>query len=178
MWDRKDISTKEKLVFKNTISSEECTLSLIHRSEMGVYYVFDNPLQMPFQRKYAFELIKQHENLGLSKEEVIESFQSISDLCKTDTDSRMDVYHLAQLAMSRLKDSWDYQKTALMTAAVMIIEDGESIDYFTQESAVAKIDKWSKDHVMLAFFLSIAQQKLNSLTTPFYQSSQNASKEV
>ena len=175
MWRKLETPNSEKLIYKNDISSEECVLTQIHKSDMGVFYVFDNPLQMPFQRKYAFELIKQHENLGLSKNEIAESLEKIKELSKSAEDLSHEIFFHAESTLSKLKDSWDYQKTALMTAAAMIIEEGESIDYFTQDTAVAKINKWSTDSTMLAFFLNIAQVRLNSLTSPFMPNSQSAS---
>lgn len=163
MWTKLETSTKETLIYKHSKSSEECKLSLIHDGEMGTFYIFDNPLQMPFQRKYAFDIIQQHENLGLSKDEIIEE---LSKITAQNNDPNM-VFYLAETLKTKIKDSWDFAKTSTFITALLIIEENESIDFFTQESALEKVNKWSKDSVMLGFFLSIAQKSINNLTQSF-----------
>lgn len=164
------------LTYTNNLTGESCSLSKIwSHNELGDFYAFDNLMSMPYQRKYIFDVAQQMERIGIDKEEMISSMTDIMNLCKEKKPGfEMDVFAKAQLIQSTLKDGWDYEKTAMLTCAMIIVQEGDIIDTFNQEEAVKRLNLWSKDKPMMGFFLSIANQRCSNLINsldPFTQMS-------
>jgi hypothetical protein len=168
--------TNNALHYVNTLTNETSTWSKIWtHSELGDFYCIDNIMMLPYQRKFGFDLAQQMEKIGIEKDEMVNSMQEIMDLCKEKKQGfDLEVFSKAQIIHSTLKNGWDYQKTALMTCSLLIIQEGDTIDIIDQTESVNKINLWSKDKPMMGFFLSIANQRCSSLINsldPFTQMS-------
>jgi hypothetical protein len=161
--------TKSHLLFENTQTGETVKASKIYdHAELGVFYAFDNILQMPYSRKYIFDLAQQMEKIGIEKDELADKMKQIQDLCKDKKQGfEMDVYAIAQTVERLVKDNWDYQKTAMLVTSIIIIQEGEAIGMFDQAQAMHKTMQWKMDANMLGFFLSIAAERCNKVSNSF-----------
>lgn len=161
--------TEQSLTYTNNQTGEQivCQQVYDHR-ELGKFYVFENILQMPFSRKYIFDLAQQMEKIGIEKDELADKMRSVMELCrKREQGFELEVYSIANTVHNHVKGVWDYQKTALMVAAVMIIQEGENIGHFSQQEAERKIDAWRRDATMLGFFLNTVTEKCNKVNKSF-----------
>lgn len=165
MWQLKTKSDKG-LLYVNANTGEQVNCSKVYtHAELGNFYAFDNIMQMPYQRKYIFDLAQTMEKIGMDKEELQVKISSILDLCREKKQGwELDVYATAQHIEATLKNAWDYQKTAMLICAMVIIQEDENIGLFDQGEAEVKIKTWSKDKNMLGFFLSIVNRKCSILT--------------
>lgn len=168
MWE---ILNKEdsKLIYKHSTTAEECNLTKIYTGQEGVFYAFDNILTMPIQRQLIFDDVQQRERLGIDKAELDKTIANIIENYKDPT----LVYHEAKKVQDKLKDHWDYGKTRLMVASVVIIKEGEPIDFYNQEIANKKLKLWSLNKSLIGFFLNIANQKCQIAEQFLNKSSQN-----
>lgn len=173
MWKLSE-KTDKALIYLNTNTNERSTWSKIYtHPELGDFYCIDNIMNLPFQRKYLFDLAQQMERIGIEKQEMLDKMQQIMDLCKEKKQGyELEVYNIASTINTTLKDGWDYEKTAMLVCAMMIIQENEIIDTFNQDEAIKKINLWSKDKHMIGFFLTIANSKCNILTSSLEQSIQ------
>jgi hypothetical protein len=160
MWK---LQTKEEdaLIYVNENTGEFVRCGKIfHHDELGSFYAFDNLMQMPYQRKFVFDMAQTMERIGMEKKELLERINKILTLCKDKEKGwELDVYSTAQHIEATIKDGWDYQKTALLVASVVVLQEGENIGLFDQSSSERKILQWSKVPEMLGFFLSIVEVK-------------------
>jgi hypothetical protein len=165
MWQLKT-KTDKGLQYVNTNTGEQVNCGRIYtHPELGNFYAFDNIMQMPYQRKYIFDLAQTMEKIGMDKDELKDKVENIMNLCKEKKQGwELDVYATAQHIDATLKNAWDYQKTAMLICAMVVIQEGENIGMFDQGEAEAKIKSWSKDKSMLGFFLSIVNQRCSILT--------------
>lgn len=178
MWTKIE-STDQRLVFANQNTGEVCSLSAVKKHESGIYYAFDNLLQMPYQRKYIFDLAQQYERIGMDKKELDVHLNDIQELCRNKADGfELEVYHKIAYIRQNIKDVWDFQKTALLTAAMVIVTPDENIAVFDQALAEKKINEWSKDKSLLGFFLNVLQQRCSNLTEPLNGLIQSYSQKV
>jgi hypothetical protein len=168
MWKLKE-KTEEALVYENTNTGEQVRCGRIYtHNELGVFYAFDNILQMPFQRKFLFDLAQQMEKIGIEKEELIDRMGKIQELCKDKKEGfELDIYAIAKGVEQTAKDHWDFEKTALLVTTLVVIQEGESIGYFDQAQSVRKLDLWKKDKDMLGFFLSVVSNLCSPLSKSF-----------
>lgn len=173
MWIQSS-KTDQYLEYQNNQTGEVSRWSRIYfHNELGVFYAIDNVLQLPYQRKYLFDLAQQMERIGMEKDELSNKMQEIMTLCRDKKEGfELDIYSIAQGVERYMKDVWDYQKTALMVVALIVIQDGEQIGFFDQQQAEQKINKWMKDKEMLGFFLSIASQRISPVNSSFGQFTQ------
>lgn len=173
MWKLSE-KTEKALIYTNSNTGERVQWSKIYtHAELGNFYAVDNILEMPFSRKHIFDLAQQMERIGIEKQEMQEKMQQIMDLCKEKKPGyELDVYTIANNINNTLKDSWDYEKTAMLVCSLIIIQENEVIDTFNQDEAIKKINLWSKDKHMMGFFLSIANLRCNILTSSLEQSIQ------
>jgi hypothetical protein len=167
MWSQQTV-TDEKLVYVNNNTGEQCSLSRVYtHPELGKFYAFDNLLQMPYQRKYIFDLAQQYERVGMEKNELDTRLSEIQELCRIKKEGfEFEVYSIAQFIRSSIKDMWDFEKTSMLIAAMVIVQPDENIAIFDQQQAERKIALWRRDKTMLAFFLNILQQRCSSLLIP------------
>lgn len=178
MWTRTELTDK-RMVFSNSNTGEMCSLSAIATHESGVYYAFDNLLQMPYQRKYIFDLAQQYERIGMDKKELEVHLNDIQEMCRNKADGfELNVYSKIDYIKQNIKDVWDFQKTALLTAAMVIVTPDENIAVFDQSLAEKKINEWSKDKNLLSFFLNVLQQRCTTLIEPFNTFTQSYSHKV
>ena len=179
--------TNNEVWVMNETSKELTRLKLIKRhSELGNFYVFNSVLSMPYQRKVMFDLIQQFNTLGIDKEELIkENTEILSLLESREQGFEMKVYSKVAEINKTAKSFWDYQRSSMLIAALLIVheDDLDLIGIFDQEQAEKRINEWSKDSDLLAFFLNIAQMKCNNLinkldlSTPNYLEEEFQSKE-
>lgn len=148
-------------------SKELMRLKLIKRhSELGNFYVFNNVLSMPYQRKVMFDLIQQFNTLGIDKENLIKENNEILSLLESrEQGFEMKIYSKISEINKVAKSFWDYQKTSMLIAALLVVheDDLDLIGIFDQEQAEKRIKEWSADSELLAFFLSTAQRKCNNM---------------
>lgn len=155
-------SEDKKLIYKNSNSAEICKLTEIYNGEVGRYFIFDNILTMPYQRKWIFDSIQQHERIGIDKEELIVKLDECLTLLKEgDTHNP---FALLTAIKTTIKDSWDAVKTAQLVTSLLIVEEDEHIDSFDYDLSMKKLAKWSKEPKLSAFFLNAAQSKMIELT--------------
>lgn len=168
MWQIKSKST-ERLLYVNTNTGEECSFSKVYdHPELGLFYIVDNILQLPYQRKYLFDLAQQLEKVGIEKAELLSHMDSILALCKERRPGfELDVYAIAQRIQATLKDHWDYRKTALFAVTLCVIQAGDNIASFDQTESQRRIDLWSKDPTMLSFFLTGLSKRCEPLTESY-----------
>lgn len=159
--------TNSEVWVMNETSKELTRLKLIKRhSELGNFYVFNSVLSMPYQRKVMFDLIQQFNTLGIDKEELIKENNEILSLLESrEQGFEMKVYSKVAEINKTAKSFWDYQRSSMLIAALIIVheDDLDLIGIFDQEQAEKRINEWSKDSDLLAFFLNIAQMKCNNL---------------
>ena len=131
--------------------------------EFGNIYVFSNILNMPYMRKGMFDLITQYESIGIDKKEVLMATQKAMNMIKDKADLN-DIYTEFANLNTRIRDVWDYQKTAIAIVGLLMVKecDLDKIGYYDKEIAESNINQWSKDTAIFDFFLSIAQQKINN----------------
>jgi hypothetical protein len=177
MWAIKT-KTNKQLIFENTKTGEQCAASFVWKhNELGTFYCVDNLLQLPYQRKYAFDLAQQMEKIGIEKDELAAKMEVIKTLCKEKKPGfELDVYSIASTVEQYVKDGWDYQKTAMLVTAVCIIQEDDSIGYFDQSKAMDNINKWKQDPAMLSFFLSCVSEKCSHLNNSYTNFTQIFSK--
>jgi hypothetical protein len=159
MW-QKISSTKERLVYSN--GSEEAILDLIYsHSELGNFYMFNQSNAIPYQRKYILDLILQNESLGLKKDELVNLLQQSIDYTKKgDTHN---AFSIQANILNRIKDEWSYYHSNMLIASAFIVSENENIGTFNQTLAEQKINEWSVDQEMTAFFLNTVQQLTTNL---------------
>ncbi len=176
MWKQK-IKTEKQIVFLNETTGEECVASHVYtHKDLGEFYMFDSLLTMPFQRKYVFDLIQQNEKIGIEKPELTKYIENIKELIKNQSKGfDMEIFRIVSYVEAKLKDSWDYQKSSLMAVALTVVQDGDNINGFNQSDAEAKLNLWTQDPTMLAFFLNFLQLRLSSLTNMLDTSSRTYS---
>lgn len=176
--------TEYSITHINTLTNEEVKSSMIYNhKELGVFYIFDSLLTMPYQRKYVFSLIQEMEKLGIDKRELQQKLGNIMDLCRDKPNGfEMDIYSIASGVSNFMKDIWDYRKSALMVTSLMVFQENENIGQFEQSISEQKISTWSKDPDMLDFFLNKALERCNqvsniytNLTQKYSQASQAGS---
>lgn len=170
--------TNNEVWLKNDTSTGLTRLKLIKRhSELGDFYVFNNTLSMPYQRKVMFDLIQQFNTLGIDKEELIKENNEILSLLESrEQGFEMKVYSKVAEINKTAKSFWDYQKSAMLIVSLLIVheDDMDLIGIFDQEQSEKRIKEWSKDSDLLGFFLNIAESKCNNLiskldlSTPSY----------
>jgi len=179
--------TNSEVWVMNETSKELTRLKLIKRhSELGNFYVFNSVLSMPYQRKVMFDLIQQFNTLGIDKEELIKENSEILSLLESrEQGFEMKVYSKIAEINKTAKSFWDYQRSSMLIASLLVVheDDLDLIGIFDQEQAEKRINEWSKDSDLLAFFLNIAQMKCNNLinkldvSTPNYLEEEFPSKE-
>lgn len=159
--------TNNEVWVMNETSKELTRLKLIKRhSELGNFYVFNSVLSMPYQRKVMFDLIQQFNTLGIDKDELIKENTEILTLLESrEQGFEMKVYSKVAEINKTAKSFWDYQRSSILIAALLVVheDDLDLIGIFDQEQAEKRINEWSKDSDLLAFFLNIAQMKCNNL---------------
>ena len=159
--------TNSEVWVMNETSKELTRLKLIKRhSELGNFYVFNSVLSMPYQRKVMFDLIQQFNTLGIDKEELIKENSEILSLLESrEQGFEMKVYSKIAEINKTAKSFWDYQRSSMLIASLLVVheDDLDLIGIFDQEQAEKRINEWSKDSDLLAFFLNIAQMKCNNL---------------
>ncbi|MCQ4139216.1 hypothetical protein [Chryseobacterium sp. EO14] len=169
--------TKDEVYMMNETSKELTRMKLIKRhSELGNFYVFNSVLSMPYQRKVMFDLIQQFNTLGIDKEELIkENTEILSLLESREQGFEMKIYSKIAEINKTAKSFWDYQKSSMLIAALLIVHESDLdlIGIFDQEQAEKRIKEWSKDSDLLGFFLSTAQHKCNNLINKLDMSSQS-----
>lgn len=177
MWTLKN-KTKNQLIYENTRTGEQCTASFVwQHPELGNFYCVDNLLQLPFTRKFVFDLAQQMERVGIEKDELAVKMEDIKTLCKEKKPGfELDVYSIASTVGQYVKDGWDYQKTAMLVTTVCILEENESIGYFDQQQGMAKVNTWKKDPAMLSFFLNCVSEKCSHLNNSYTNFTQIFSK--
>lgn len=159
--------TKTNVWLKGEIAGDIMRLKLIKsHSELGNFYVFNNILTMPYQRKIMHDLIKMYNILGIDKDTLIkENNEMLSLLENREPGFEMKIYSKISEINKIAKSFWDYQKSAMLTTALIIIpeDDLDLIGIFEQDQAEKRLEEWSKDSELLGFFLSIAEMKCNNL---------------
>lgn len=159
--------TSSEVWMMNETSKELMRLKLIKKhSELGNFYVFNNVLSMPYQRKVMFDLIQQFNTLGIDKENLIKENNEILSLLESrEQGFEMKIYSKISEINKVAKSFWDYQKTSMLIAALLVVheDDLDLIGIFDQEQAEKRIKEWSADAELLAFFLNIAQRKCNNM---------------
>jgi hypothetical protein len=175
MWKLKN-KTEKKLLFVNENTQEECVASLVYTDDdFGTFYMFDSMLTMPFQRKYIFDLIQQNERIGIEKKELLDHINSIKEFCQSgDT---MKAFGTAMYIESKLKNSIDFERSALLVTALLVVQEDENIGGFSQERAMEKIEQWSQKPAMISFFLNFAQMRITSFLN-FVSKSSRLSSEI
>jgi hypothetical protein len=150
--------TEKSLSYRNSNTGEECKWNQIYdHGELGKFYAIDNLLQLSYQRKFIFDLAQQYERIGIEKTELITHTDKILTLLKEKpVGHELEIFAMVQRINNTCKDSWDYLKTAMMIIPVLIIQEGDDIGAFDQESAQERIKIWSQDKTMMAFFLNAA----------------------
>lgn len=184
MW-RLHSKTPKALIYENANTGEQVRWGKIYdHPELGTFYAIDNLLQLPFQRKFIFDLAQQMEKVGIEKDELADNMSKIKELCKEKKQGfELEVFAIAQKVEGFVKDHWDFEKTALLVTALVIIQEGESIGYFDQGQAQEKINLWRKDKEMLGFFLNVVSKLCSPANESFgnftqmFSASQRLSKE-
>ncbi|RNA63496.1 hypothetical protein D1631_17005 [Chryseobacterium nematophagum] len=159
--------TPQEVWVMNETSKELTRLKRIKsHSELGNFYVFNSVLSMPYQRKVMFDLIQQFNSLGIDKEELIKENNEILTLLESrEQGFEMKIYSKITEINKTAKSLWDYQRSSMLIAALLVVheDDLDLIGIFDQQQAEKRINEWSKDSELLAFFLNIAQMKCNNL---------------
>ncbi|CAA7196824.1 hypothetical protein [Chryseobacterium potabilaquae] len=159
--------TPQEVWVMNETSKELTRLKHIKsHSELGDFYVFNSVLSMPYQRKVMFDLIQQFNTLGIDKEELIKENNEILTLLESrEQGFEMKIYSKITEINKTAKSLWDYQRSSMLIAALLVVheDDLDLIGIFDQQQAEKRINEWSKDSELLAFFLNIAQMKCNNL---------------
>ena len=159
------VDIKDKLAFcTNPETKEVYKLELIKsHSEFGNVWIFSNVLNMPFMRKAMFDLISQYETIGVDKKEVIMETQKGMNLINEGQPST-EVYTILSNLNSRVKDVWDYQKTAIALIGLLCIKESELENIGTYEQSIAQenINQWQKDSALFDFFLTAVQLRINN----------------
>lgn len=161
--------TEDFIIHTNTLTNEEVRSSKIYtHKELGVFYIFDSLLNMPYQRKYIFSLIQEMEKLGIDKKELQQKLEKVMELCRDKPKGfEMDVYSIASTLNAFTKDIWDFKKSALMVTSLMVFQESENIGQFDQQLSEKKISEWSKDLEMLDFFLNLALERCNQVSNTY-----------
>lgn len=177
MWQEQEQKDPKKLTFSNSTTGEVCKLSLIYEhKDLGSFYIFDNLSQMPFQRKYLFDVISQHEKLGATKDEISAAFTAIKDLLvKGERKDVMQAYSVAEFYSNKIKDWWNVLHSETMILSLVIMQRGESLAFITQEEMQDKINTWIKDKEMIGFFLRTVSARIDDLRQSFMSSLKSAS---
>ncbi|CAA7196735.1 hypothetical protein [Chryseobacterium potabilaquae] len=159
--------TPQEVWVMNETSKELTRLKRIKSHwELGDFYVFNSVLSMPYQRKVMFDLIQQFNTLGIDKEELIKENNEILTLLESrEQGFEMKIYSKITEINKTAKSLWDYQRSSMLIAALLVVheDDLDLIGIFDQQQAEKRINEWSKDSELLAFFLNIAQMKCNNL---------------
>lgn len=168
MWEFKS-KAGDKLLYRNSNTGEECTFSKIYdHRDLGVFYMVDNVLMLPYSRKYLWDLAGQMEKIGIEKDELNNRMEEVMSLCRDKKQGfELDVYAIAQRITATLKDHWDYQKTALLAVSLCVIQAGDNIGAFDQLESQRRMAEWGKDRVMMDFFLSALSKRLEPLNNSF-----------
>jgi hypothetical protein len=136
------------------------TLDLIANNEIGEFYIFRSPLDMPYLRQHLFDKIEQSKSLGYTKTDIEEILTQIQQISKTPTPSMpQEVYRHATNLVEKLKDAWTFSEASLMLATLMIVEKDEEILNITDEICTSKLSKWKANPTMLAFFFENSASK-------------------
>lgn len=165
--------TGEKLTYRDSQTGSPCTYSLLYKGAEGTFYVVDNPLLMPYQRKHIFDMIQERWLLGLNKKELLENKKKIREAFNEQ--DYKEIYHINERELEALSNGMSYQESSELITACYIIQKGETIDYFDIEEARAKYENWRKNPTLLGFFFNIAESKSKMLTASLPTLSPNAS---
>ncbi len=144
--------------------------------EFGNFYVFNSVFSMPYQRQAMFNLISQYNQLGIDKNELIDTNVEILKLLESkEAGYDMKIYTKVSEIIKTAKSFWDYQKTSMLIIGLLVVHEEELdvIEIFDQEKVEANLKKWSVDTDMMGFFLNIAQQKCNSTASKLELDTQN-----
>lgn len=162
MWQFSGKATN-RLTYTNTTTGETCFFNKIYtHPELGQFYMIDSVLNLPYQRKYLFDLSSQMEKIGMEKDELLDNIDKILTILKEKKQGfDLEVFAIASKVRHTIKDQWDYKKTALFAATLCIIQEGDNINGWNQSESVERISLWEKDPTMLSFFLS----NLNKICT-------------
>jgi hypothetical protein len=156
----------------NEVSKELTQLKLIKfHPEYGNFYAFNSIHAMPHQRKLMFDLVQQHNSIGMDKEELKNEMKEIMQMLeKKEQGYEMKIYKKASTIDQIATDFWDYRQTSLLICSLCIIHESDLdlIGVFDQEKAQKYINEWAKDEELLSFFLTITQKLCNNLINKFH----------
>lgn len=176
MWQQ--ISKEDKTIIYANQSGEICRLELLYEhKELGKFYIFNNATTIPYQRKHVLDLIIQNETLGASHKDLDDLLGQIQQLAK-ESNKSFEIYNLATVMRNRINNTWTFHHAELLLAANFIVHENENISYFDQQTAEDKINTWSKDKDMLAFFLSKLSGWIKPLTNNLASLIQKATEEL
>ena len=155
----------------NEVSKELTQLKLIKdHPEYGKFYAFNSINAMPHQRKLMFDIIQQHNSIGMDKEDLKNEMKEIIEMLeKREQGYEMKIYKKASTIEQIATDFWDYRQTSLLICSLCIIHESDLdlIGIFDQEKAQKYINEWGKDEELLGFFLTITQKLCNNLINKF-----------
>jgi hypothetical protein len=140
--------TKKKEVFSDP------KLKLIYESKSGEkWFTFYDPLQIPYKRAIQAEAMTRMAEFNITKERLqlfIDKFTEAS----AKKDWILNNHILYQLQVNLLENA--EEQTLMNLAACYIVGENENLNDISSQEMKIKIDLWSKDSELCAFFLQFA----------------------
>lgn len=140
------------------------------------WWTFRDLISIPFIRKKAAEQVTSLYGAGITKADLDSLIASMKDLLRANDPEKYEKIYSEILQLEKLSNQTaDPVKQSLSLCTVYIMADKERIDNFSMKDAANKMEQWSLQPDLQAFFLSFLTDHMNNYAKSYTELSAIAS---
>lgn len=159
---------KSKMIITQDGTSFHCELERIYAGELGSFYAFTNPMNMPLLRMHQYDKMQQAYSLGYTKTDISNAFAQIEELSKSVGPNKdFEINHIAKSMQERLQDNYSLEEFYLNVTTMMVVSEDEEIATLTSDLAKSKLELWKQAPQILSFFLTIVKTNIISFAKTY-----------
>lgn len=169
IWQLTKMDDAGNRIYTNTKTGTSIeTYRIYTDAEGNNWYAFRNLFNIPNMRVYASNNINNFFQVGLTKGDVQEWIKQEKTLLKSNDPEKYEkLYKLVLERENTIEMIVDPMKQHLALATVYVMEENEQIDFWSNELAQRKMDKWAIDTEAQAFFLTWHMLAIQNSIEPY-----------
>ncbi|MEJ7610660.1 MAG: hypothetical protein WKF88_05710 [Ferruginibacter sp.] len=170
---------EKRRVYRSEVTGTEIITTLIHSDPDGKrYWAFEDLLNIPFIRKKAAEKVTNLYEAGVTLNDLTTFINTMKDLVRSNDSEKYEKSYSEVLQFEALmKETVDPVRQCLSLCTVYVLDDDEPIDIYSSAKAFHKMENWSLQPEIQAFFLQWFTDGMNAYTKVYGELTQIASRQ-